>query len=120
MKQEAEQWIEKANEDIKVLSILIHREDAEEMTSTIGFHCQQAIEKLLKSFLIYHKTDFRKTHDLNELRDKCGDLDPDFKDIEFAVDYRYPDDSYIPDTEEVKSNQDLVLRIKKIVENKIN
>jgi HEPN domain-containing protein len=32
-----------------------------------AYHCQQAIEKLLKGFLVRSNKDFGKTHDLNEL-----------------------------------------------------
>ena len=32
-----------------------------------AYHCQQAIEKLLKGFLVRSNTDFGKTHDLDEL-----------------------------------------------------
>lgn len=62
-----------------------------------GFHAQQAVEKLLKSFLSYNEVEFVKTHDLtnlfsvlksidNELYKKYNELD-DLND--FAVEYRY-------------------------------
>jgi HEPN domain-containing protein len=33
----------------------------------VVFHCQQAAEKALKGFLVWHNQPFRKTHDLIEL-----------------------------------------------------
>jgi len=34
-----------------------------------SFHAQQAVEKALKALLTRHRVEFRKTHDLGELRD---------------------------------------------------
>jgi HEPN domain-containing protein len=42
------QWIEKANEDLYVVERLT--EDEIVATSSICFHCQQAVEKFLKAF----------------------------------------------------------------------
>ncbi len=41
------------------------------------------------------------------------------EDFEFAVDYRYPDDSYIPELEEIKAYKELILNLKMIIESKI-
>jgi hypothetical protein len=35
------------------------------------------------------------------------------------VDYRHPDDSYIPELEEVKAYKELILNIKMMIETKI-
>jgi hypothetical protein len=39
--------------------------------------------------------------------------------IEFVVDYRYPDDSYIPELEEIITYKELILNIKMMIETKI-
>ncbi len=123
--KESLSWIRKAEEDANLVLKLLMDEDAAEFTSSIGFHCQQAIEKYLKAFLVYNHKEFKRTHDLNFLRDICAELDEEFKDlefgelIEFAVDYRYPDDSYIPEVQEVIEYKELTLNIKKLIENKI-
>ncbi len=123
--KESLSWIRKAEEDANLVLKLLMDEDAAEFTSSIGFHCQQAIEKYLKAFLVYNHKEFKRTHDLNFLRDICAELDEEFKDlefgelIEFAVDYRYPDDSYIPEIQEVVEYKELTLKIKKLIENKI-
>ena len=39
--------------------------------------------------------------------------------IAFAVDYRYPDDSYIPELEEIITYKELILNIKMMIESKI-
>ena len=100
---EFQRWFIKAEEDLNSVLKLLKDEDANQFTSSIGFHCQQAIEKFLKAFLIYNQKEFIRTHDLNLLRNLCSEIDSDFVILEFAVDYRYPDDSYIPELEEVKA-----------------
>jgi HEPN domain-containing protein len=45
-------WLIKANEDVAVIQELLSREP-ERYTGAICFHAQQAVEKFLKSFLIY-------------------------------------------------------------------
>ena len=63
------------------------------------FHCQQAVEKAMKSLLVYHQADFEKTHDVGQLlsllrttstpppesvTETLGEL------TRFAVETRYP------------------------------
>jgi HEPN domain-containing protein len=122
---EFQRWFIKAEEDLNLVLKLLKDEDANQFTSSIGFHCQQAIEKFLKAFLIYNQKEFKRTHDLNLLRNLCSEIDSDFailefgELIEFAVDYRYPDDSYIPELEEIITYKELILNIKMMIETKI-
>ena len=124
-KKEAIYWLKKAEEDLKVVNILSERTDANEITTSIGFHCQQAIEKCLKAFLVFHEIDFKKTHDLNKLRDVCAEKDLEFAILEFgnlidfAVDFRYPDEAYIPELEEILNYKSLATNIKLLLERKI-
>lgn len=53
-KQYLQQWLYRANEDINVIKALSN-EQIQLYTSTICFHCQQAVEKFLKAFLIFLK-----------------------------------------------------------------
>lgn len=65
--------------------------------AVIGFHCQQAVEKLLKALLSHLGVRFRKTQDLRELLDLLTDHGSDppqyLQEIDylspFAVDLRY-------------------------------
>lgn len=41
--------------------------------AVVGFHAQQAMEKLLKAVLSAHKVEFRRTHDLVSLLDLLQD-----------------------------------------------
>lgn len=59
------QWFEKAAHD-KIAARLIL--DQQPLILDIAcFHCQQAVEKLLKTFLISKKREFSKTHNLDLL-----------------------------------------------------
>ncbi|PRY97445.1 HEPN domain-containing protein [Marinilabilia salmonicolor] len=117
------QWLIKANEDLLVVKRLVDYEII--ATSSACFHCQQAVEKLLKAFLIANNVEIKKTHNIEFLLSECSDIDKDFANIDpkelsdFGVDVRYPGDMYIPDESETIEYQELALDIKAIVENKI-
>jgi len=121
-----QKWLFRANEDINVLNKL-YTSDPKSFASTICFHAQQAVEKFLKAFLIFYDIDFPKTHDLDFLLsesikvDKTGFQDINLKSLtDFGVSVRYPDDFYIPDQKETKDYRDVAIKVKTIVEEKIN
>ena len=96
-------WLFRANEDIAVIENL-YNSDTETFASTICFHAQQAVEKFLKAFLVYHNIDFPKTHDLEFLLIECQKIDQSGFDLDFGsltdfeVSIRYPDDFFLPET----------------------
>ena len=49
------------------------------------FHCQQAIEKYLKVFLLFKEQELIKTHNLNILIKNCADFDADFITIDIRI-----------------------------------
>jgi len=75
------------------------------------FHCQQAVEKTLKGFLVWHDCAFRKTHDLRELGSQCADIDAGLEPMlmraaplsKYAGKFRYPGEEAAPTLEEVQS-----------------
>ena len=75
------QWYEKADHDIKNATIIIA--NAPDILDTVCFHCQQAVEKYLKAYLVYKEYDFEKTHNLKYLRETCSIYDSDFENINF-------------------------------------
>src|SRR5512133_1327245 len=117
-------WLYRADEDIAVIDSLFIADPAF-YSSTICFHAQQAVEKYLKAFLVYHNVDFPRTHDVDFLLIECKKIDStDFNvDLgslsDFGVNIRYPDDFYIPDKEETVQYHDTAHAIQKIVEKKI-
>jgi HEPN domain-containing protein len=97
--EEAEIWIKKADEDLRVSQKLFTL-DKRIYNNIICFHCQQAVEKYLKSFLVFHNIEIPKTHDLAKLIKLCIKVNEEFKilrdnDIDnltiYATDLRYPD-----------------------------
>ncbi|MCF8346928.1 MAG: HEPN domain-containing protein [Bacteroidales bacterium] len=114
-------WIFRAREDLSVIESL-EKAGLEFYTSTICFHSQQAVEKYLKAFLIFHDIDFPKTHDVDYLLLQCKKIDKekfgiDLKSLtEFGVSVRYPDDFYIPGVKETKEYIEIAGAIKHTVE----
>lgn len=123
MKKYIQQWLIKANEDILVINRLMEFEIVAK--GSICFHCEQAVEKFLKAFLIYNKKDIIKTHNIEFLLSECSKIDTEFKDInpknltDYGVVMRYPGDFYEPDIKEVIEYKEMTLKVKFIVENKI-
>ncbi len=113
-----EQWLEKANHDLIAARLII---DASPIILDVAcFHCQQAVEKYLKAFLVFKKLDFPKTHNLDLLLKSCADINPVFAVIDlfnmedFAVRGRYPHDFISPTTEETEHFYQIALAVKSI------
>ena len=93
----ARHLIEKAKRDEVVVAKFAH--DFEVPDEVIGFHAQQAIEKLLEAVPASAGVSFRRTHDLTELIDLVRDSGIDFPArldevrtlSPFAVEFRYDD-----------------------------
>ena len=119
-----ENWLFRAREDVAVMNRLSDSR-VEFYTSTICFHAQQAVEKYLKTFLIFHDVDFPRTHDVDFLLMECQKIDHinfnlDLKSLtEFGVSVRYPDDFYIPSINETKEYLEIALNVKIVVERSI-
>lgn len=114
-------WLFRANEDLAVINSLVNS-GAENYTSSICFHAQQASEKFLKAYLAYHDIDFPRTHDVDFLLLECQKIDKeafhiDFGSLtDFGVSIRYPDDFFIPDVTETLAYRDTAISVKEIVE----
>jgi len=74
------------------------------------FHAQQAAEKSLKAFLIWHERQFPLTHDLAVLLRLCVAIDsgiatgvePALDLTQFAARFRYPGEDEIPSLDEAQ------------------
>jgi HEPN domain-containing protein len=103
-------WITKAKRDLKVSEHELSLPKEDVITDAVCFHCQQAVEKLLKAYLASKNVDFGKTHNLEYLLELCAKEDPDFKPIElgnlsfYAVEIRYSDEFYTPSFDEAKES----------------
>ena len=80
------------------------------LLADVAYHCQQATEKALKAFLVWHDTPFRKTHSIEEIGEQCIEKDVTLKDIidraapltEYAWKFRYPGEPEEPTVEEAE------------------
>lgn len=72
------------------------------------FHCQQVVEKVLKTYLLWKDCDAPKIHDLTVLLDLCESIEAPFMDYRdrwewltgFAVTIHYPTEVPQPDATE--------------------
>lgn len=94
-KTQADKWISFANDDLKIIDDIIN----DEVYHLACFHAQQAAEKSLKGFIIFHKTRIEKTHSLVELLNEAIKINKDldkFRDYclildRYYIPTRYPD-----------------------------
>ena len=96
--EECAEWLRKGNNDLLSARILLYHDKP--VTDTACFHCQQAVEKILKAYLILNSIRFEKNHNLAYLLDICEKISDKFSEIRektealtpFAVEIRYPGD----------------------------
>jgi HEPN domain-containing protein len=120
LKVVVKKWLLKAGNDLKTA---MHGFKAKKIiTDSICFHCQQAVEKYLKAYLISRNIAPVKTHKIEVLLAECIKFDLTFNELqdssiltEYAVELRYPDDFYIPDIEEAKDAYKLAKKVKLFV-----
>ncbi|HJH28276.1 MAG TPA: HEPN domain-containing protein [Methanosarcinaceae archaeon] len=110
----AELLLAKARDDETLIEeIILNYKIRDEI---IGFHAQQASEKLLKALLMSKNISYRRTHDLRELIDLISDYYIEFPETlmeirtlsPFAVEFRY---DYIPMEEEEDFNRQNALEM---------
>lgn len=120
-----QRWVIKADNDLKVAEHEINIDSEERVTEAICFHCQQAVKKYLKAYLICNKVNFGKTHNLEYLLEICSKYDKEFTKANvgnlsfYAVEIRYPDDFYIPTIKEAKDSVKIAKQIRKLILRKI-
>jgi len=120
------QWLQKAMNDIKVMHNERNMAEENLVPEAICFHAQQAVEKFLKAFLVNHKIEFGKTHNLEMLLNQCRNQDQDFSGLsvgklsEYAVEIRYPDEVFIPSIAEVDQSIEIAEKIKQFIFKKLD
>ncbi len=100
-----QRWLAVAQHDRRSAELLL-ADPAER--GSVAFHCQQAVEKLLKGFLVLAAKRARKTHSLAELGAMAEASFPQIAGLvaaargwsRWAFDYRYPSDDAPPEPEE--------------------
>ena len=124
--ERAKLLLAKARDDEILIEEIISKERIRD--EIIGFHAQQAAEKLLKALLMARNIPYRKTHDLRELIDLIRDHDIKFPESlmeirtlsPFTVEFRY---DYLPAEEELPFDRqkalEMVRDLRKWVEEEI-
>lgn len=109
MKEVAEEWTIKAENDFAVAHLAMRKEkDEPPIADAVCFHCQQCVEKYLKAFLVEHEIRFRPAHPLIPLLETGLLVDPEFEQLRedlirldgYAVEVRYPGVSVTPEMAE--------------------
>lgn len=98
----ARQWLAKAKNDLLNVDNNLNSENIP--YDTVCFHCQQAVEKILKAYLIGKGQAYPLTHDLLTILEKLLPFNAEAEKLRdglailmpYAVEIRYPDDLYMP------------------------
>ena len=93
------EWTVKADNDLASATFLLDMRPVP--MEIVGFHCQQAVEKYLKAYLVLNGVEPEKTHDLGLLLKRCEAFGTDFSQLseacalltDFSVKERYPGSS---------------------------
>ena len=123
---EIKQWLIKGDHDLGTAKITyLH---IPEYLDTVTFHCQQAVEKYLKAYLIFQSTTFRFSHDLVYLLDLINQNDSDFEEYYdtvselqgYAVEIRYPNETIHLSNEKVEKAISIAKIVRELVVLKMN
>ena len=119
-------WLEKARRDLKSAVVLKENDCGNDM---VAFHCQQAIEKALKGYLLKNIGELVGGHSLVYLCKEANKFNAEFKNLlkdcafvsQYYIETRYPADSpLIVSDEEADECIEIVRRILEFFERKIN
>jgi HEPN domain-containing protein len=97
MKSATREWVRCAEEDFDVAAALMRRR-TKTAANSVGFHCQQCVEKYLKARLEEAGLNAPKTHDLVALLQLLLPIEPLWSSFaptlrrlnDYAVKFRYP------------------------------
>ena len=97
------EWFKFASNDVD--TVLLLKEMRPQHREIICYHCEQAVEKYLKGFLVSKNQMPPKTHDLTQLCNLCLKYDNNFSSLlsncnyltAFSVQPRYPKEMEITD-----------------------
>jgi HEPN domain-containing protein len=104
------QWLDHARRDLELARwVMTQRSD---FAAQVCFHCQQAAEKALKAYLVYHGREFIWSHDLAYLLTCCQSVDVSAANLrssaeplsKYAVRFRYPGSGPEPEGDEAAAS----------------
>jgi len=117
---EVKEWLLIAEDDLTSAQILLNHEPPSLRIAC--FLCQQAVEKMLKAFLVWKSEPFEKTHNINYILDLCKIYGLEIAFLRdkaeiltsYAVEVRYPGDDIEvtrEETEDALSTADTVWKL---------
>ncbi|GHU96843.1 hypothetical protein FACS189483_00980 [Spirochaetia bacterium] len=130
MKKQAEAWIDFAEKDLLTISEIIENQN---LTNIVIFHCQQAIEKFFKAFILENDKTLMKIHNLLALYGTVKEitdfeLDEDLLSTinDIYLESRYPgevgllDDGSMPTTEQANQFFTFAKEVEEKIKQKLN
>ncbi|TCL75140.1 HEPN domain-containing protein [Hydrogenispora ethanolica] len=94
-------WFGRSLQDLRTIANNL-KDDPEFLAPVNCYLAQQAVEKLLKTYLLAKKGELLKTHDLMFLLKKCTEIHEEFINLQstveilnaYAIEARYPGDFF--------------------------
>jgi HEPN domain-containing protein len=118
-----QEWLRRVRSDLKVALHEMKRDDP--ASDVVCFHFQQAVEKMLKAWLVLNELEYKRSHNLEILLGACENADPSFERLRgiellnpYAVDIRHPDDFYLPTREEMEEAARMTLEVRGFLKDK--
>ncbi|MSU59493.1 MAG: HEPN domain-containing protein [Pedosphaera sp.] len=98
MKHDTREWVAKAEEDFFIASLAFRARTKQQTHNSVGFHCQQCVEKYFKARLVEAGQVIPKVHDLLLLLQRLLPVEPLWSPFapalrglnDYAVKFRYP------------------------------
>jgi len=105
-RQLVQSWLTKAQRDLASARVLAAHDKP--LLDTAVYHCQQAAEKAVKGFLVFHDCEFEKIHDIETLIHSAIPYESKFSSwmkvgrllTPYARIFRYPGDAVEPSIEQ--------------------
>ena len=118
------EWAIKTQEDLESAIILFNETGP---SNSLCFHSHQAVENILKGFLVFKNNEFPKIHDLINLLNLCVEIDDDFNNLKdevsflnrFYIETRYPAEIIDHPKEECKKSVEFADKIVQFIVNKV-
>jgi len=125
MREDTARWIRYAEYDLRLAEAALESG----IYVYAAYHAQQAVEKLLKAFLIEHKHPYPKTHDIKFLIKKCAEIDSEMTELLrigadrltiYATEARYPEADQEVTQEEAKQAITIAKKTYKYITQKLS
>lgn len=117
-------WRQRAMQDLRTIANNL-KDDPEFLAAVNCYLAQQAVEKLLKAYLLAKQEGLLKTHDLLFLLKKCSELNEHFMELYnavellnvYAIEGRYPGDFFdVITAVQAKEAYEAALKVKEFME----